>query len=134
MFSDVQKFFSTMTLLAASTLAAAASDPQAYRAAGEPVTATPQGTYFCEAEEFKIETPGWQAKPWGQNYYAATFANTFLSRKAFLGAPEQVETPTTASVNVNIAEAGKYLVLVRYEATYRFETQFGVKIEQGGKA
>lgn len=105
---------------------------QAYRAGGEPVVAAPDGNLYCEAEEFQIATPGlntWRAGYWGRNYYAATFANTFLSRKAFLGAPEQCPE-TRASVTVEIVEPGRYLVLARYEAAYRFETQFRVKIEQ----
>ncbi len=112
---------------------------QAFRAAGEPVVAAPDGTLFCEAEEFQVVKPaaggtgGWQAGYWGQNYYAATFANTFLSRKAFLGAPEQGDE-TVATINLTVPEAGRYLVLVRYEAAYRFETQFKVRVEQGGKA
>jgi len=122
---------------------------QAYRAKGEPVQAAPDGTFFCEAEEFQVTTPtkaeqprnvgalgapqGWQAKPWGENYYSCTFANTFLSRKGFLGAPEQVTKPVTATLNINVTQAGKYLVLARYEACYRFETQFRIRIEQKRK-
>jgi len=87
---------------------------------------------ICEAEEFQIRSPGWQAKRWGENYYAATFANTFLSRKAFLGAPEQGER-SEAVIHVQIPAAGRYLALVRYEAAYRFETQFRVVIEQHGR-
>ncbi|MHB9105970.1 MAG: beta-galactosidase trimerization domain-containing protein [Armatimonadota bacterium] len=105
---------------------------QAYRAKGEAVTPAPDGTYFCEAEEFKVTKPGWEAQPWGANYYAATFANCFLSRKAFLGAPEQTDD-ATATMTVDIKQAGKYLVMARYEATYRFETQFTIKVEQGGR-
>ena len=127
--------------LAASAVAddadlARVKSAQAFRARGEAVTPAPDGTYFCEAEEFKIiaagrDVPaGWRAGYWGENYYAATFANTFLSRKAFLGAPEDCGT-TEASITVDIRDAGKYLVLVRYEAAYRFETQFRVKITQG---
>jgi hypothetical protein len=109
---------------------------QAYRSGGEPVSPSPDGNIYCEAEEFKVEKPkldGWKACWWGQNYYAATFANTFMSRKAFLGAPEDCDE-SVASINVDVKEAGKYLVLVRYEACYRFETQFKVRIEQGGAA
>jgi len=113
-----------------------AADPalpaQLYRAAGEPVQPLADGALFCEAEEFRVTKPGWEAKPWGENYYAATFANTFLSRKAFLGAPE-VGEETTATINVNVREAGKYLVLARYEAPYRFESQFRIKVEQNGR-
>ncbi len=105
---------------------------QKYRASGGPVVSAPDGTIFCEAEEFKVEKGTWQAKNWGENYFAATFANTFLSRKAFLGAPEQCEE-AIAAIDVKIDEPGEYLVLARYEAPYRFETQFRVKIEQDGK-
>jgi len=105
---------------------------QAFRVNSEAVTPAPDGTYFCEAEEFKVTEPGWEAKPWGENYYAATFANCFLSRKAFLGAPEQCDD-TVATQTVDVKQAGKYLVMARYEACYRFETQFTIKIEQNGR-
>src|SRR4051794_30032557 len=73
----------------------------------------------CEAEEFRPGGAGWKPKKYGENYYAATFADTFLSRKAFLGAPEQCE-PARASYRVQIRSTGRYLALVRYEAAYRF--------------
>ncbi|MEI8242821.1 MAG: beta-galactosidase trimerization domain-containing protein [bacterium] len=107
-----------------------------FRSHAEAVEPSPDGNIFCEAEEFAVQKPkegGWQAGYWGQNYYAATFANCFLSRKGFLGAPEQCEKDAVATINVNVKEAGKYLVLVRYEAAYRFETQFKVQVEQNGK-
>ncbi|HPO51591.1 MAG TPA: beta-galactosidase trimerization domain-containing protein [bacterium] len=103
-----------------------------FRSADESVIACPDGTIFCEAEEFKVIKGAWQAKHWGENYFAATFANTFLSRKAFLGAPEQCDE-SIATINAKIDRPGEYLVLVRYEAPYRFETQFRVRIEQNGK-
>lgn len=111
-----------------------AKQAQAYRAQGQPVLAQPDGLIICEAEEFQVEKAagGWRAKNWGENYYAATFANTFLSRKAFLGAPAQCDD-STASIEVRVPAAGRYLVLARYEAAYRFETQFSIRIEQGGK-
>ena len=89
------------------------------------------GNLLVEAEEFQPGSDAWQAKPWGENYYAATFANSFLSRKAFLGAGEQAIGK--ASIKVNVPKAGRYLVLARYEAAYRFETQFGIRVEQNGK-
>ncbi|MCM8825250.1 MAG: beta-galactosidase trimerization domain-containing protein, partial [Candidatus Omnitrophica bacterium] len=104
---------------------------QKYRSKNEPVIPSPDGTIFCEAEEFRLEGQ-WQAKNWGENYFAATFANTFLSRKAFLQAPQQCKE-SIATINVKIDEPGEYLVLVRYEAPYRFETQFKVRIQQDGK-
>ena len=103
-----------------------------YRSHGEPVVPSPEGFLLCEAEEFAVETPGWTALPWGENAYAATFANTFLSRKAFLGAPATGPT-TRARIGISVKEAGRYLVLARYEAAYRFETRFRVQIEQAGE-
>ena len=50
-----------------------------------------QETIFAEAEEFKVISPGWEAKRWGSNYCAGTMANTFLSRKTYLGAAEQCD-------------------------------------------
>ncbi len=130
---------STLLLLACSAATAAEVDtPAVSQALGKARTAVvqqPDGLYIAEAEEFQIagqNDAGWQAKRFGENYYAATFANSFLSRKAFLGAPEQCEE-TVASLNVDIGQAGRYLVLVRYEAAYRFETQFRVQVEQQGK-
>lgn len=128
---------STLALLATLTgmlMGADKSVPlaQGSRAKNQPVVPSPDGAIICEAEEFRVEKPGWQAKTWGENYYAATFANSFLSRKAFLGAPENCDE-TVATITVNIKDAGKYLVLARYEAAFRFETQFSVKVEQAGK-
>lgn len=112
------------------------SAAQSFRKNGEAVQPSTETTIICEAEEFQIDPPakgGWQAKLFGANYYAATFANAFLSRRAFLGAPEQCEN-STASITVQVPKAGRYLVLSRYEACYRFETQFRVKVEQNGAA
>ncbi len=125
-----------IVFIAASLLQAQESDnskaAQAFRAADQPVAPLDDKTVVAEAEEFQIRLPGWQAKPFGTNYYAATFANCFLSRKGYLGAPEQCGT-TEASILVEIPKSGKYLALIRYEACYRFETQFRLVIEQHGK-
>lgn len=98
-----------------------------------PVRPLPDGSIVAEAEEF---SPGpdsrWRARKWGENYYAATIANTFLSRKAFLGAPAQCE-PSEAVISVQVPRPGRYLVLVRYEAAYRFETRFTLRVEQHGR-
>ena len=96
-----------------------------------PVDAMPDGNLLVEAEEFQPLKPGWASKKWGENYYAATFANSFLSRKAYLGAGEQAEC--SATIKIKVPKAGRYLVLARYEAAYRFETQFRVRVEQNGK-
>ncbi len=87
---------------------------------------------LLEAEEFTPTTPGWERKPYGANYSVGTFANTFLSRKAFLGAPEQ-GPHTQASMDVKIPAAGTWSLFVRYEAAWRFETRFRVLVEQEGK-
>lgn len=111
--------------------AAAWEAPAKYRA-DRPVLAAPDGAFYCEAEEFHIDRPGWEPRRWGENYYAGTFANCFLSRKAFLAAPEDCEE-TTASVVVQVNQPGRYLVLVRYEAPYRFHAQFRVQVRQADR-
>ena len=113
------------------TSAPETATPTAFRG-NHPVIAQPDGNLLVEAEEFTPANEAWAAKPWGENYYAATFANSFLSRKAYLGADEQAEG--AATIRVRVPKAGRYLVLVRYEAAYRFETQFRVRVEQNGKA
>jgi hypothetical protein len=107
-------------------------EAQAFRRHGEPVRRISDGPIIAEAEEFRVQTPGWRALPYGTNYYAATLANTFLSRQAYLGAPEQCAT-TEASVDVEVPKTGRYFALARYEAAYRFETQFRLRIDQNGK-
>jgi hypothetical protein len=112
-----------------------------YRAGGLPVKALADGTIVAEAEEFQVAPtaagvkPGWQARGWGENYYVASFANAFLSRQAFLGAPEQTEGSggSAATIEVQVPKPGRYLALVRYEAAYRFETQFTLKVQQAGQ-
>lgn len=126
-------------LLAIAMLPAADPPPadpvraaQDFRKDNRAVTPESETTVVAEAEEFQIQSPGWQARPFGTNYHAATFANSFLSRQAYLGAPEQC-APTVAVIDVEVPKAGRYLALVRYEACYRFETQFRLRVEQNGK-
>src|SRR5688572_17547729 len=89
---------------------------------------------LLEAEAFNAAptAPGWTAKPWGTNYYTATFANTFLSRKAYLGAPAQTDR-AEARLDVTVPAAGKYLALIRYESVYRHQTRFRLHIVQNDK-
>src|SRR5262245_51910554 len=106
------------TILALIPLLIAAG-PADFRKAGQPVAPINDTTIIAEAEEFQVVGKGgWQPKTWGENYFAATLANTFLSRKAFLGAPEQCE-PSTATIEVEVPKAGTYLALIRYEAVHR---------------
>jgi hypothetical protein len=110
-----------------------AADPAAFRKDNQPVQPVSNTTVIAEAEEFRVDRPGgWKARPWGENYFVATFANSFLSRKAFLGAPEQCGE-SVATIEVQVPKAGRYLVLARYESVYRFETQFRIRVEQNGK-
>ncbi|HET6882518.1 MAG TPA: beta-galactosidase trimerization domain-containing protein [Pirellulales bacterium] len=113
-------------------LAMGQGGPQ-YRTPGQPITGRSDGAIVCEAEEFQVVRPGWAPQAWGTNYYAATLANTFLSRKAYLGAAEQADH-AVASIDVIVPEAGRYLALVRYEAACRFQTQFTLRVEQQGQA
>ncbi|MBI1913172.1 MAG: beta-galactosidase trimerization domain-containing protein [Planctomycetes bacterium] len=103
------------------------------RGSGQLVQPVSDTTIIAEAEEFKVDKPdGWKAKGWGENYFTATFANSFLSRKAFLGAPEQCDE-SIATIEVQVPKAGRYLVLARYESVYRFKTSFRIRVEQDGK-
>ena len=100
-----------LLLLLAPALVAKVS-PRSYR--GEvPAGPAPDGNHYLEAEEFKPASKdgsGWQAKTWGENYYAATFANSFLSRQAYLGAPAQAND-AKASLQVEVAEDGKEIFI-----------------------
>lgn len=104
----------------------------AYRDMGQPVRPLPNGMILCEAEEFRVKTPGWRPLAWGENLYAATFANTFLSRKAALTAPADC-LETMADLDIEVTVPGQYLALIRYESVFRFETHFQLQIEQNGK-
>src|SRR5438045_7684305 len=123
-----------MTFLRQLLIAIAILAPSVATLAAETTSDTP---IIAEAEDFSVNpsakpNAGWRAKPWGENYYCATFGNTFLSRKAFLGAPEQ-SSDSSAVMAVKIPKSGRYVTLARYEAVPRFQTQFHVRIEQGGK-
>ncbi len=90
---------------------------------------------FAEAEDFKTVKPGWSVVPYRENYYASTFALTFLSRMACLGAPEQMEKGKEAVAEqvIVVPRAGEFEVLARYEQPYDFSVEFGVEILQKGK-
>src|SRR5687767_7729046 len=91
-----------LAVVLASSLRAAdvpAHPAAAFRKVEQPVEPINDTTILAEAEEFRATDPGWRARPWGENYYCATFANAFLSRKAFLGAPEQ-GARTSATLDV----------------------------------
>ncbi len=96
-----------------------------------PPTLTPDAATVLEAEEFQPQQGAWRPEAYGSNYYVSTFANTFLSRWAYLSA--DAGQNGVARRQVRIAAAGRYLVLARYEAAYRFHTPFEIRIRQRGK-
>ncbi len=90
---------------------------------------------IAEAEDFGVKSEGWQVVPYRENYFASTFAISFLSRMGCLGAPEQTPAgkPAIAEQLVTIPYADEYQLLARYEQPYNFACEFTVEIEQGGK-
>ena len=90
---------------------------------------------IVEAEDFKPEQGGWGVVPFRENYYCATFAISFLSRMACLGAPEQTEggKEAIATQVVQIPHDGAYAVMTRYELPWMFAVEHTVEVLQGGK-
>jgi hypothetical protein len=86
---------------------------------------------LIEAESLTVTSPGWAICPWGSNYFAAVYSNTFLSRQSALSLPAQ-SPESRASREFRIDQPGRYALLVRYEAPFRCETQFEVILEQAG--
>lgn len=88
---NIGLFLGLVVVLASTSGRAEEMNPadaaQAYRARGEPVLSAPDGNYYCEAEEFQIATAGWQALPWGANYYAATATPAPSSDRAWPESP-----------------------------------------------
>lgn len=89
---------------------------------------------FAEAEDFTIKE-GWQVLPFRENYFASTFAVSFLSRMGCLSAPEQTpaDKPFVAEQAIDVPHAGQFDLLVRFEQPYNFAVEFTVEIEQGGQ-
>src|SRR5438046_3092743 len=73
---------------------------------------------IAEAEDFTVEKGAWKVVPYRENYYASTFAITFLSRMACLGAPEQVTENAVATQKIDLPAAGDFHVLARYEQPF----------------
>lgn len=88
---------------------------------------------IAEAEDFTVEKGAWKVVPYRENYFASTFAITFLSRMGCLGAPEQVKEVAVASQKINLPAAGDFHVLARYEQPFDFSVEFTIEIEQAGK-
>lgn len=88
---------------------------------------------LVEGEDFVVKSGAWSIVPYRENYFASTFAITFLSRQALLGAPEQVDTPAVAERQVTIPYDDSYYVMARYEQPYTFACEFDIEIVQNGK-
>ncbi len=88
---------------------------------------------IAEAEDFTVEKGEWKVVPYKENYYASTFAITFLSRMACLGAPEQTKDLAIATQKISVPAAGEFHVLARYEQPIDFSVEFTLEIEQAGK-
>ncbi|MCG3148649.1 MAG: hypothetical protein PCFJNLEI_02094 [Verrucomicrobiae bacterium] len=85
---------------------------------------------IAEAEDFTVKS-GWQVLPYRENYFASTFAITFLSRMGCLSAAEQAEAVAEQVIEVPVA--GEYELLARYEQPFNYSCEFAVEIEQGGR-
>ena len=91
---------------------------------------------FVEGEDFQVVSGDWKVVPYPENYFASTFAVTFLSRMACLGAPAQLPPrhEAKARCEIQVPRAGRFLVFARYEQPLDCAVEFTVQIEQGGEA
>src|SRR5207302_438215 len=85
-----------------------------------------------EAEEFQVLKGPWRVIGLGENYYAATLSNTFISRQKLLSAPEQCDA-AEAACTAEIPAAGRYRVWTRYECPSNFAVEHTLGIEQNGR-
>jgi len=107
-------------------------------AAAPAVAAAPQRKpvrLVAEAEDFTVKEDGWKVVPYRENYFASTFAMSFLSRMGCLGAPEQIPAaqPAVAEQRIEIPHADQYEVLVRFEQPFNFSVEFTIEVEQHGR-
>ncbi|MCX5662712.1 MAG: hypothetical protein NTW19_23780 [Planctomycetota bacterium] len=132
----------SMLALAAASFAQAPAAPPAKPAAPAapaPPPPPPGIRIIAEAEDFELKgdaAKGWHVMPYRENYFASTFAITFLSRMACLSSPEQIDAkgkPTVATQKVEVPSDGEFTVLARYEQPYNFSVEFTVEVEQNGK-
>jgi hypothetical protein len=93
-----------------------------------------------ELENFTTaaDAAGWSARPWltSANRFAASVADTYLSRRAYLHGPANVTASATATMSFELSadEAGCYDVLLRYESAFNFETPVRLSIAKSGTA
>eukprot|EP01043_Picozoa_sp_COSAG02_P062612 COSAG02_NODE_8683_length_2480_cov_2.912222_1_plen_171_part_00 len=84
-----------------------------------------------EMENFSVAADSaWVSQPWLQNRFAASVADTYLSRRAYLHGPANISASSSATMSFDLseAEAGCYDVLLRYESAFNFETPVHVSI------
>lgn len=93
-------------------------------------SAAPQ-RILLEAEDFDA-AGAWRVRSWRDGYFCATFANDFLSRQAFLGAPEQCPL-SVAGKDFVVPATGRYALFVRYACPYQHHVQFTVQVYQEGR-
>ena len=86
---------------------------------------------FIEGEDFQVVDGPWSVVPYPQNYFASTFAVTFLSRMACLGAPAQLPPGRQAKARrqIVIPRAGRFMVFARYEQPVDCAVEFTIQIE-----
>ncbi|MCI0699553.1 MAG: hypothetical protein L0241_00510 [Planctomycetia bacterium] len=116
-------------LLLLPLVALVALTPSAFAQEKKPVR------LFAEAEDFTVTSPGWKVVPSRSNYFAGTFAITFLSRMACLSAPDEIAEGKKAVAEqvVTIPYEDTFEVMVRYEQPLQFACEFTIEVEQNGK-
>lgn len=88
-------------------------------------------TLLLEAEDFSVTRGEWKKIGLGENYYAATLANTFISRQKLLSAPEQGQGEV--EFRAEIPASGEYRIWTRYECPSWWSIEHTLRIEQNGK-
>jgi hypothetical protein len=70
-----------------------------------------------ECENLTVVSGDWEPLEWARsdNYFAATLADTFLSRRAYLRAPAHAGRESVAAASMLIGAADNYHVLLRFE-------------------
>ena len=89
-----------------------------------------------EMENFSLAAASqWSVRPWLQSRFAASVADTYLSRRAFLHGPANISASSSATMNFDLSadEAGCYDVLLRYESAFNFETPVHLSIAKAGQ-
>jgi hypothetical protein len=127
---DVRRYAMLSRVIGLSVLAAGCC--LAFTTAEPAPPAAPVHDLLLEAEEFEVVKGPWKVIGLGENYYAATLSNTFISRQKLLSAPEECNE-AVATRTANIPADGKFRVWTRYECPSRFAVEHTLRIDQNGK-